>query len=186
MRHMGLPSVFLDRDGTLIEDRGYAYRLADYVPIPGAFEAVRLLRTAGFAVIVVSNQSGVGRGYFTRDVLERFETHLRTDFAAQGAPLDALYSCPHAPEAGCACRKPATGMLERARADHDLDFARSWVIGDKAIDLELARRAGCRAVRVLSGVEPAPALGAEPDVIVAADLLEAVRLILATEAPPSH
>ena len=172
------PAAFLDRDGTLIEDRGYAYRLGDYAPLPGAYEAVRLLRTAGFAVIVVSNQSGVGRGYFTRDDLERFEAHLRADFAAQGAPLDALFSCPHAPAEGCACRKPATGMLERARADHDLDLERSWVIGDKAIDVELARRAGCRAARVLSGVEPAPAAGAEPDLIVAADLLEAVRQIL--------
>ena len=178
------PAAFLDRDGTLIEDRGYAYRVSDYAPLPGAIEAVRLLRGAGFAVIVVSNQSGVGRGYFSPEDLERFEAHLRADFAAHGAAVDALYSCPHAPEAGCACRKPATGMLERARAEHGLDVAKSWVIGDKASDVELARRAGCRAARVLCGAEPER--GEERAEIVAADLLDAVRRILATEAPPSR
>jgi D-glycero-D-manno-heptose 1,7-bisphosphate phosphatase len=178
------PAAFVDRDGTLIEDRGYAHQLSDYAPLPGAFEAVRRLRSAGFAVIVVSNQSGVGRGLFSLADLERFEAHLRADFAARGAALDALYSCPHAPAAGCACRKPATGLLERARTEHDLDLARSWVIGDKAIDVELARRAGCRSARVLSGVEPA--LPDEPAAIVAGDLLEAVERILATEGPPSR
>jgi D-glycero-D-manno-heptose 1,7-bisphosphate phosphatase len=178
------PAVFVDRDGTLIEDRGYAHRLGDYAPLPGAYEAVRLLRAAGFAVIVVSNQSGVGRGYFTQAELERFEAHLCADFAGRGAPLDAIYSCPHSPDARCSCRKPATGLLERARADHDLDLARSWVIGDKSIDLELARRAGCRAAHVQSGVEPrAPT---EPGVLSERDLLAAVRRILAAAAPPSR
>jgi histidinol-phosphate phosphatase family protein len=178
------PAAFLDRDGTLIEDRGYAHRLSDYAPLPGAFEAVRLLRAAGYAAIVVSNQSGVGRGLFSAGDLERFEAHLRADFAARGAPLDGLYSCPHLPEAGCSCRKPSTGLLERASREHALDLARSWVIGDKAIDVELARRAGCRSARVLSGVEPARA--AESADVVAADLLAAVREILARDARPSR
>jgi len=181
---MTRPAVFLDRDGTLIEDRGYAFRLADYAPLPGAHEAVRLLRAAGFAVIVVSNQSGVGRGLFSPRDLDAFEVHLSSDFAAQGAALDALYSCPHTPEAGCDCRKPATGMLERARREHDLDLARSWVIGDKAIDLELARRAGCRAIHVQSGVEQlAPGDAQAP---VERDVLAAARRILATAVPPSR
>jgi D-glycero-D-manno-heptose 1,7-bisphosphate phosphatase len=173
------PAVFVDRDGTLIEDRGYVHRLDDYAPLPGAYEAVRLLRAAGFAVIVVSNQSGVGRGYFSQAELEGFEAHLCADFAARDAALDAIYSCPHAPAAHCACRKPATGMLERARKEHDLDLARSWVIGDKAIDLELARRSGCRAAHVQSGVEPLARTG--PDVLSERDLLAAVRRILATD-----
>jgi histidinol-phosphate phosphatase family protein len=178
------PAAFLDRDGTLIEDRGYAHRLADYAPLPGVFEAVRLLRAAGYAVIVVSNQSGVGRGYFAAEDLARFETHLQADFAAHGAALDGLYTCPHAPEAGCTCRKPATGLLERARAEHGLDLAQSWVIGDKAIDVELARRAACHAARVLSGVEPANAV--ESAEVVAADLLSAVREILLRAERPSR
>jgi D-glycero-D-manno-heptose 1,7-bisphosphate phosphatase len=177
-------AAFLDRDGTLIEDRGYAHRLSDYAPLPGAYEAVRVLRAAGFAAIVVSNQSGVGRGYFTAAALERFEAHLRADFAAHGAALDALYSCPHTDRDGCGCRKPATGMLERARSEHGLDLARSWVIGDKGIDVELARRAGCRAARVLSGAEPART--DETADVVAADLLGAAQRIAAMEAPPSR
>jgi D-glycero-D-manno-heptose 1,7-bisphosphate phosphatase len=177
-------AAFLDRDGTLIEDRGYAHRLSDYAPLPGAYEAVRRLRAAGFAVIVVSNQSGVGRGYFTAAALERFESHLRSDFEAHGAALDALYSCPHTDREECGCRKPATGMLERARAEHGLDLAGSWVIGDKAVDVELARRAGCRAARVLSGAEPAPE--DPPADLVAADVLAAAQRITAMESPTSR
>jgi histidinol-phosphate phosphatase family protein len=181
---MSRPAVFLDRDGTLIEDRGYAHRLSDCVPLPGAHEAVRELRTAGFAVIVVSNQSGVGRGLFSQRELDAFETHLRAEFAARGAPLDALYSCPHTPEAGCDCRKPATGMLERARREHGVDLLRSWVVGDKAIDVELARRAGCRAIHVQSGVEQlAPG---DPRARVERDVLAAARHIVATAARPSR
>jgi histidinol-phosphate phosphatase family protein len=168
------PAAFLDRDGTLIEDRGYAFRLSDYAPLPGAHEAVSRLRAAGYAVIVISNQSGVGRGYFSPSELERFEAHLRADFAAHGAPLDALYSCPHAPAAGCRCRKPEPGLVERAAAEHALDLARSWVIGDRSSDVELARRAGCKAVLVGDGPGEAA-----PGALHAADVLDAVRRILA-------
>jgi histidinol-phosphate phosphatase family protein len=175
-------AAFLDRDGTLIEDRGYAHRISDYAPLPGAYAAVRLLRAAGFAVIVVSNQSGVGRGYFSQSDLERFEAHLLADFAANAAPLDALYSCPHAPDAGCRCRKPATGLLERACADHDLDLRTSWVIGDKPSDVELARRAGCRAARIARPGEASEPDG-DPQVIVAADVLAAVQRVLEAARP---
>ena len=168
-------AVFLDRDGTLIEDRGYAHRIEDYAPLPGAHQAARLLREAGFALVVISNQSGVGRGIFTQAELERFEAHLLADFAAHAAPLDAIYSCPHAPEAGCACRKPATGLLERARRELDLDLAHSWVVGDKRIDVELARRAGCRAAHVQCGLEQLDP--DEPGVLQARDLLAAARAI---------
>jgi D-glycero-D-manno-heptose 1,7-bisphosphate phosphatase len=171
------PAVFLDRDGTLIEDRGYAHRLEDYAPIAGAHQAARLLRDAGFALVVISNQSGVGRGIFSPAELARFEAHLLADFAAHGAPLDAIYACPHAPEAGCDCRKPRTGLLERARREHDLDLEKSWVIGDKRIDVELARRAGCRAAHVQSGLEQLDP--DEPGVLHARDLLAAVHAILA-------
>lgn len=148
---MSRACVFLDRDGTLIEEREYAHRLEDYAPLPGAYEAVRALRAAGFAVVVVTNQAGIGRGYFGADDYERFRAHLEADFARRGAPLDATFHCPHAPAEGCACRKPEPGMLERARREHDLELGASFVVGDKAIDVEVAARVGAQGVLVGTG-----------------------------------
>ncbi|HXZ83992.1 MAG TPA: HAD family hydrolase [Myxococcota bacterium] len=162
------PFVFIDRDGTLIEDRHYAHELTDYAPLPGAYEAVRALRAAGFGTAVVTNQSGIGRGLFSEADFARFEAHLLADFAAHGAPLDASYHCPHLPDAGCDCRKPRPGLLQRAQREHAVDLARSWVIGDKESDLELARSAGCAAVLV--------GTNARRDAVpVAPSLLEAVQ-----------
>ena len=140
--------VFLDRDGTLIEDRDYAYQLADYAPLAGAYEAVRALRAAGFGTAIVTNQSGIARGRFGEADFARFQAHLLADFAAHGAALDASYHCPHLPDAGCECRKPRPGLLLRAQRELGADLARSWVIGDKESDVELARAAGCAAVRI--------------------------------------
>jgi histidinol-phosphate phosphatase family protein len=168
------PFAFLDRDGTLVEDRGYAWKLEDYAPLPGAHEAVARLRSAGFGVVVVSNQSGVGRGYFEASDVDRFEARLRADFAAHGAPLDACYHCPHTPDDGCACRKPAPGMIERACREHDVDLGHSWVIGDKAADIELATLAGCRAVLVLTGQGRDQRCRVGESVPVVDDLLAAV------------
>lgn len=172
---MTRPWVFLDRDGTLIEDRGYVHRLADYAPLPGAYEAVRALREAGFGAAIVTNQSGIGRGRFTEDDYVRFQAHLRADFAAHGAALDADYHCPHAPDAGCDCRKPLPGLIRRAQRELAVDLARSWVIGDKDSDVGLARAVGCAAVRIAGG---APA----SDSPAAPSLLEAVRRFVLVEA----
>jgi D-glycero-D-manno-heptose 1,7-bisphosphate phosphatase len=169
------PFVFLDRDGTLIEDRHYAHALADYAPLPGAYEAVRALRAAGFGTAIVSNQSGIGRGLFSGADHARFESHLLADFAAHGAPLDAAYHCPHRPDAGCDCRKPRPGLLERARREHGVDLGASWVVGDKESDVELARNAGCAAI--LIGMEARADAGP-----VAPTLLAAVqRFVLAAQ-----
>jgi D-glycero-D-manno-heptose 1,7-bisphosphate phosphatase len=160
--------VFLDRDGTLIEDRHYAHALADYSPLPGAYDAVRALRAAGFGTAIVTNQSGIGRGLFSEADHARFESHLLADFAAHGAPLDAAYHCPHRPDAGCDCRKPRPGLLERARREHGIDLAASWVVGDQESDVELARNAGCAAVQIGADARA-------DGVPVAASLLAAVR-----------
>ena len=160
--------VFLDRDGTLIEDRKYASSLADYAPLPGAYDAVRALRAAGFGTAVVTNQSGIGRGLFSEADHARFEAHLLADFAAHGAPLDGSYHCPHEPDAGCDCRKPQPGLVHRAAREHAIDLARSWVIGDRDSDVALAASCGCRAVRIGAGART-------DGVPVARDLLEAVR-----------
>jgi D-glycero-D-manno-heptose 1,7-bisphosphate phosphatase len=165
----GRPYVFLDRDGTLIEDRGYPHRLADYAPLPGAVEAVRLLRAAGFGVAIVTNQSGIARGYFGEEDFRAFQAHLERDFAAQGAPIDASYHCPHLPDAGCACRKPSPGLVLRAARELGADLAASWVVGDQASDAELAARAGCRAVVVGAGARAvASPIATEPDLLAAA------------------
>lgn len=169
------PFIFFDRDGTLIEDRGYTYRLADYAPLAGAYEAVADARAAGFGVAIVTNQSGIARGKFTSDDLGRFHAHLEADFAAHGAPLDAVFFCPHAPDAGCACRKPAPGLLQRAQQTLGADLARSWVIGDRALDVELAARAGCRAVLVATGEGARERANLPPDTRFASDVRAAVR-----------
>lgn len=140
--------VFLDRDGTLIEDRGYHFELSDYAPLPGAYEAVRALCAAGFGTAIVTNQSGIGRGRFSEADFARFQAHLTADFAAHGAVFDAVYHCPHRPDAGCECRKPQPGMLLRAQRELGADLTASWVIGNEASDVELARAAGCAAVRI--------------------------------------
>ncbi len=160
--------VFLDRDGTLIEDRRYHFRVSDYAPLPGAYEALRELRAAGFGLAIVTNQSGIGRGYFTEADFARFQSHLLADFAAHGAPVDASYHCPHTPDAGCDCRKPRAGMVLRAASEHPIDLAESWVIGNEDSDVALARTVGCRAVRIGGGERA-------DGVAVAADVLDAVR-----------
>lgn len=160
--------VFLDRDGTLVEDREYAHALSDYAPLPGAYDAVRELRAAGFGAAVVTNQSGIGRGLFSEADFARFQAHLLADFAAHGAELDASYHCPHTPEAGCDCRKPRPGLVLRAQRELAIDLPGSWVIGDRESDVALAASVGCRAVRIGGGARA-------DRVAVARDLLEAVR-----------
>jgi D-glycero-D-manno-heptose 1,7-bisphosphate phosphatase len=145
------PCVFFDRDGTLIEERNYLADPGGVVLLPGAAEAVRRAREAGFLAVVLTNQSGVGRGYFTMNEVEAVHRRLRELLAAEGAELDGIYVCPHAPEAGCNCRKPRTGLVQQAARELDVDIPRSWVIGDKAADLELARNAGMRAALVETG-----------------------------------
>jgi D-glycero-D-manno-heptose 1,7-bisphosphate phosphatase len=167
--------IFLDRDGTLVADPGYVHRVEDYALLPGVPEALSELCAAGFRLAIVTNQSGIGRGYYGLPEFERFQAHLLADLERAGVRVDATYLCPHAPADGCACRKPEPGMLERARVELDADLAQSWVIGDAQSDVELAARAGCRAVRLAWPGAPTP--GAPP-FATARDLHEAVRLIL--------
>jgi len=174
MRAGGRPFAFLDRDGTLLEEREYAHQPGDYAPLPGAHEAVAQLRARGYGVVVITNQSGIGRGLFSAADYARFEDLMLGDFAAHGAPLDGCYHCPHAPEDDCACRKPKTALALRAAHEHGIDLARSVVIGDKDIDVELARRLGCGAVLVRTGHGAAHASRVPPETPIARDLLDAV------------
>jgi len=153
------PAVFFDRDGTLIHDRDYLSDPGGVKLLSGAARAVRLLKAAGYRVFVVSNQSGVARGYFTVAAARRVERRFKRLLAAQGARLDGYFFCPHHPEGKirrykkrCACRKPAPGMVKMALQNHAVALKASYVVGDKADDVLLARRAGLKAgLLVLTG-----------------------------------
>jgi D-glycero-D-manno-heptose 1,7-bisphosphate phosphatase len=178
------PFVFLDRDGTLVRDTGYPHRPEDYALLPGVPAALRALADAGYALAIATNQSGLGRGRFGPADFARFQSLLEADLAAAGVVLAATLVCPHAPDAGCACRKPAPGLLLRARDELGADLAASWMVGDGERDVEAARRAGCRGAVRVGVAAPAPARpGEDPLALEARDLPEAARRILAYGAP---
>jgi D-glycero-D-manno-heptose 1,7-bisphosphate phosphatase len=184
------PAVFIDRDGTLTEEVGYVNHPKRLRLLPRSAEAILRLNTAGVAAVVVTNQAGVARGYFSEDTLHAVNGALARQLKDAGAQLDGLYVCPHHPREGeppfrmdCDCRKPKPGMLLRAAADLGLDLTTSVVIGDKPSDLAVAPAVGARSVLVLTGY----GLGeweyrratfpVQPD-HVAGDLLDAVDWIL--------
>jgi D-glycero-D-manno-heptose 1,7-bisphosphate phosphatase len=172
----GRSAVFLDRDGTLIEDRHYL-RDADAVRLlPGAAEAVRALSAAGLAAVVVTNQSGIARGLLTEDDYRASVRRLDELLGREGARLEASYHCPHLPELSgpCDCRKPGPLLYERAAADLGLDLARSWWVGDRLRDVEAAERFGARGILLRSGADDAQ----DPRWTTAPDLAAAARHIL--------
>ena len=146
-------AVFFDRDGTLNVDKEYLYRIEDFEWMEDAPQAIRWANQEGFLVIVVTNQSGVARGYFTEDDVLRLHEWMNEDLARAGAHIDAFYYCPHLPNGRveayakeCSCRKPKPGLIERACADFDIDREASIMIGDKPRDVECAEAAGVRGV----------------------------------------
>ena len=151
---MSLRHVILDRDGVLnqeAEGGGYIARPEDFIWMPGALEALRMLRQAGMYLSVTTNQSGVGRGIMSLAQLEAVHRRMRSEAAEHGAALDALFFCPHSPEEGCDCRKPAPGMIQAAIARSGFTAAESILVGDAQRDLEAAARAGVRAALVRTG-----------------------------------
>ena len=182
------PAVFLDRDGTLIRESGYLDRLDRLEFFPFTVDAVRLLNRAGWPVVVISNQSGIGRGLITEASSERRTRHIAERLAHGGARIDRFFYCPHHPDATvpalrmvCECRKPAPGMLHEAAREMDLDLHASIVVGDKWDDVGAARAAGARAVLVRTGygreAEASPRSGLAADAI-ADNLAGAVAWIL--------
>lgn len=152
------PAVFLDRDGTINQEVGYIRDLDNLALIPGAAEAIRQLNQMGIPVVVVTNQSGVARGYYPESWMEQLHGRLKTLLAAEGAQLDGVYYCPHLPDGevpeysfDCDCRKPEPGMLEQAAKDLNLDLSHSFMIGDKATDIDVGLRVGCKTILLRSG-----------------------------------
>jgi len=177
------PAVFLDRDGTLNEEVGYLKDPDQLRLYPGAAEALRLLGVHGFKRIIISNQSGVGRGYLAKEEMIAVFRHLLSLLERDGGGVEGIYWCPHRPEEDCPCRKPKGGLVEKALVEHHLDLSRSYVVGDKASDVLLARRMGMRAVLVLTGygrqeLERLKEGGGPLPDYVADDLSQAARWIL--------
>ncbi len=173
--------VFLDRDGTLVVERGYLADPAGLEFLPGAVAGLRDLQAAGVPLIVISNQSGVGRGRFPLSRVHEVMARLRIEARAAGIELDGVYFCPHRPEDGCACRKPGTQLLERAAEDHGLSLRGSFMVGDKLLDVETIQRAGGQGVLVRTGYgrEQEGSPGVSPD-HVCDGLPEASAWILAS------
>ena len=180
-------AVFLDRDGTVNRDTSYIKTPEELHLLPGVVEAVARLKQAGATLVLVTNQSGVARGFFSIDMLKSIHAKLLALLEAGGGTLDAMYFCPHHPDDGCSCRKPGTAMAERAAADLGLDLSTSYVVGDQSRDIELGNRIGARRVLVTTGPTSLEALavlereGRKPD-YVAAGLADAAEWIVADAA----
>ena len=170
------PAVFLDRDGTINREVHYLSKPEQLELLPGAGEAIRRLNDLGLPVILVTNQSGVARGYLSEETLRCIHELLGKMLAGHGAHLDAIYYCPDLPDSGSSCRKPEIGMLEQAAREHGVDLRRSYVVGDMAKDIEMGRRVGARTVLVLTGYGQEAREKVRPD-HVAGDLAEAVGWI---------
>ena len=181
-------AVFLDRDGTLIEEVGYLDRPERVALYPWSIDAIRALNRARIRVVMATNQSGVARGFFTETVVDEVHRHIASLLAAGGAHLDAYYYCPHHPDGKvegyavrCGCRKPGRGLVDRAVAEFGVDPARSFAVGDRWLDIGLARAVGARGVLVRTGYgmteETRPPEGVTADAVVN-NLVEAAGWIL--------
>jgi D-glycero-D-manno-heptose 1,7-bisphosphate phosphatase len=190
---MKKPAVFIDRDGTINEQLGYINHLSRFQILPGVSEAVRLLNKNKWWAIIVSNQGGVARGYYPIELVEEIHAFLKSSLKEQGATIDGIFFCPHHPagilpeySSECNCRKPETGLIDRAREVFDIEMSSSYVVGDRHVDIELASRLNLKGVLVKTGY----GLGEIEYIIpkkrlkphhVAEDLLDAVKWILNEE-----
>lgn len=170
-------AVFLDRDGTMAVDVRYCRRPEDFHLLPGTAKAIKLLKEHGFKVIVITNQSGIGRGYFTEATLAEIHQKMVRELAKEGATVDAIYYCPHHPGDHCDCRKPRPALIFQAARDFAIDLGRSYVVGNMPLDIGLGKAAGCRTVLVATSHAEE---SLKPDAI-AADAYQAARAILGME-----
>lgn len=148
---MKKPAIFLDRDGTICREVNYLSRPEALELFPFSAEAIRILKEENFLVILITNQSGIGRGFFDEKTLSAIHEKLIFELEKEDARLDAIYFCPHVSEDKCVCRKPMTGMIEQAAKDFEIDLENSWMIGDKAADIETGFNAGTKTALVLTG-----------------------------------
>ena len=178
-------AVFLDRDGTINEEVGYLDSLDKLQILPEAFEAVRLINQAGMKTVVITNQSGIGRGFFDEAFVVRVHEEMRRLFLKEGALIDGFYYCPHHPTEGiglyrqaCSCRKPEPGLLLNAAEDLVIDIGKSYMIGDTPKDVEAGQRAGAKGILVQTGYGKVADMGSTHPDYIAQDVLEAVKWIM--------
>ena len=190
---MKKPAVFIDRDGTISEEVGYVNHPSRFRLFPYSAEAIKKLNDAGWLAILVTNQAGVARGYFSEEIITEVHKILNNELALQHARLDAIFYCAHHPSVGeppyrldCDCRKPKAGLIKRASADFEIDLPNSWMVGDRYSDIELAHNAGLRSAFVLSGYGRGEweyqrsAWQLQPD-LISENLLEAVNSIVMSD-----
>ncbi|MCP4580341.1 MAG: HAD family hydrolase [candidate division Zixibacteria bacterium] len=143
-------AVFLDRDGVIIVDKNFLWEIKQLEFIPRAVEALKAIPT-DFLKIIISNQSGIARGYFSAKQAEKFNTALLAELKKKGVIIDGMYYCPHSPENNCECRKPKIGLFESAQRQFNIDYTRSWMIGDKSSDIQAGKNIGAATIQVLTG-----------------------------------
>ena len=172
-------AVFLDRDGTINEESGYLYKIEDCRFIPDAIAAIAQLKAAGFLVVIVTNQSGIARGYYTVDDLSRLHQYMEREIVDGGGKVDGWYFCPHHPDFAddCDCRKPFPGMLRTAADELQIDLGSSWMIGDKIADVEAGLASGCQTALVRTGYGRSEEALLSAQIPVFDDLSSAVKFI---------
>ena len=171
-------AVFLDRDGTMAKDVHYCSHPRDFELFRSTAKAIKLLNEHGFKVIVITNQSGIARGYFTEETLAEIHKKMTRELAKEGAWVDAIYYCPHHPDDGCECRKPKPKMLLEAASELEVDLSRSYVVGDLDADIEMGKRVGCKTILISDSCSVDETLNSD---IAAHDLLQVAQIILTRE-----
>ena len=168
-------AVFIDRDGTITHDIGYVHKIEDFKLLPNVVKGLRLLRD--FKIFIVTNQSGIGKDIFTLKDFFNYNKRVLAELKKYDIAIQKTYYCPHKPQDKCECRKPMPKLINDAAKEFDIDLSRSFMVGDKKIDLEMGRNAGCRSVLVLTGNGNKARKEASPD-FIAKDLLEAAKWII--------
>jgi len=181
-------AVFLDRDGTINVDKGYTHKIEDLEIIPGVVEGLKLLQESGYKLIIITNQSGIARGYFTEEDYFKFMKKMQETLQMKVVTINAEYFCPHHSEKGlgkykidCNCRKPKKGMLEEAARDFNLNLKDCWMIGDHESDIQVGKNAECRTIHILTGHVTVPIKEAD---FIARDMIEAAHYIIKTNKKP--
>ncbi|MBI2650116.1 HAD family hydrolase [Candidatus Woesearchaeota archaeon] len=167
-------AVLMDRDGVVTEDTGYVHKIEDFNLVENAVEGLKLLK--GFKLIFITNQSGIGRGYFKFEDFLDYNNRVVQELKKNGIKIEKTYVCPHAPEDNCECRKPKTKMIKDAARDFGIDLGKSFMIGDKKIDVEMGHNAGCKSILVLTGNGMKEKENANAD-YAARDLIDAAKWI---------
>lgn len=143
-------AVFLDRDGVINKDTGYVHKIEDFLILPGVIESLKILQSKGYKLIIVTNQGGIAKKYYTLDDFTKLNNHMLSIFEENKIKIEKVYFCPHAPEEDCECRKPKTKFVYDAEKEFNIDLKNSWVIGDKMSDIKMGEDCGCRALLVES------------------------------------